>query len=183
MTKRPTTREAIVEAAFDLLSANPGASLGDIARHAGVGRATLHRQFASRDELISALAHQALDELNTAADQAAEGAETYLEAFERGLKAIIPLANRQLLLDHENPERDPSVAAAYRASRDQLIADIKAAQDAGEIRADQPPIWIATLFDGVTYAAWSLIREEELTQTQASQLAWESLLKGIADDH
>jgi AcrR family transcriptional regulator len=35
---RPTAREAIVEAAIELLATNPGASLAEIAVRAGVGR-------------------------------------------------------------------------------------------------------------------------------------------------
>ncbi|MEO0677815.1 MAG: helix-turn-helix domain-containing protein [Pseudomonadota bacterium] len=54
-TVRPKTRDAIIEAAFAVFSKHPNASLGDVAQHAGVGRATLHRHFPGRAELIRAL--------------------------------------------------------------------------------------------------------------------------------
>ena len=51
MTKslRLSSRDAIIEAAFAVFSKNPGAPLADVAGRAGVGRATLHRHFASRE--------------------------------------------------------------------------------------------------------------------------------------
>jgi AcrR family transcriptional regulator len=45
----------ILEAASTLLSADPRASLEDIAEHAGLARATVHRRFASRQALTDAL--------------------------------------------------------------------------------------------------------------------------------
>ena len=71
--KRLPARQAIAEAGFELLSRNPGASLSEIAEHAGVGRATLHRHFASREALLIALAHQAIAEMDHAAEVARFG--------------------------------------------------------------------------------------------------------------
>jgi serine phosphatase RsbU (regulator of sigma subunit) len=48
-------RERILEAAQRLLERSPSATLADIAAAAGVARSTLHRRFASRDDLLSAL--------------------------------------------------------------------------------------------------------------------------------
>ena len=48
-------RERILDAAERLLEQSPSATLADIAAAAGVARSTLHRRFASRDNLIAAL--------------------------------------------------------------------------------------------------------------------------------
>ena len=45
----------ILEAAIDCLSADPDASMADIARHAGVVRATIYVHFPTRESLISAV--------------------------------------------------------------------------------------------------------------------------------
>ena len=62
MTKslRLSSRDAIIEAAFSVFSKNPSAALADVAERAGVGRATLHRHFASRDDLMRALSKIAI---------------------------------------------------------------------------------------------------------------------------
>ncbi|WP_043622166.1 TetR/AcrR family transcriptional regulator [Nonomuraea candida] len=46
---------AIMAAAEDVLSANPVATMEQIAEAAGVARATIHRRFASREALIEAM--------------------------------------------------------------------------------------------------------------------------------
>ena len=95
---RPTTRDAIIEAAFAVLNLNPGASLAEVADHAGVGRATLHRHFASREVLMSALSETAQEELEAAVKTATETAQSHTEGLQLALEAIIPLAGRQWFL-------------------------------------------------------------------------------------
>ena len=103
MTKsiRPPARQAIIEAAFQVLNADPSASLATIASSAGVGRATLHRHFSGRTELIHALALQATEELDSAANQAAKNARSHADALHRIMRAIIPLGDRHGFLTHE----------------------------------------------------------------------------------
>ena len=61
------------------------ASLGDIARKAGVGLGTLYRHFPSRDALLEALLRETFDALKVHADelQAAEPADTALRLWLR----------------------------------------------------------------------------------------------------
>jgi AcrR family transcriptional regulator len=66
----------ILEAASTLLSADPRASLEDIAEHAGLTRATVHRRFASRRALTDAL----VDELTA----------RYVRAFHEARVATSP---------------------------------------------------------------------------------------------
>ena len=60
---RLSAREALIEAAFAVFSRDPSAPLAQVADRAGVGRATLHRYFASRDELVRALTEIAIAEM------------------------------------------------------------------------------------------------------------------------
>ncbi|NGO79337.1 TetR/AcrR family transcriptional regulator [Streptomyces sp. YC504] len=59
---------AILEAAERVLSADPGASMEQIAAAAGVARTTIHRRFAHRQALIDALALSAARQLAAAVD-------------------------------------------------------------------------------------------------------------------
>jgi len=180
--KRTPTDTAIIEAAFEVLSANPGASLSDIAERAGVGRATLHRHYRSRDTLIVVLMKQALAELDDAVDQATAGASSYTDALRLALGAIVPLAERQLFLANEQVDRDPEIAAAFRDGRQTLIATIEVARAEGTFAADIPASWIATAFDMLIYAAWTQVRDGEATHRQATDLAWRTLTRGLAGD-
>lgn len=60
---RDRNRARIVDAAANLLSQHPDASMDDIARSASVARRTLYGHFAQRDDLILAVATHAADGL------------------------------------------------------------------------------------------------------------------------
>ncbi|MBQ1052796.1 TetR family transcriptional regulator, partial [Micromonospora sp. C51] len=55
---RARTRQAILQAAIEVLSRNPAASLGEIATAAQVGRTTLHRYFAERSDLLAGVVEE-----------------------------------------------------------------------------------------------------------------------------
>lgn len=176
---RPTTRDAIIEAAFDVYSKTRSASLGDVAARAGVGRATLHRHFAGRPELMRALAKIAMRELDEAVEQATMDAKDYEEGLRLSLFAIVPLANRQWFLANEGLETDPEIAMAYKASLEELRSDVRAAQDEGAFDPTIPADWIVEAYENLIYAAWSYVRSGEATPKQAADLAWRTLSQGL----
>jgi len=176
---RPSSREAILEAAFQLFSQKPAATLGDVAKHAGVGRATLHRHFKSRETLMVALAHAATEELNTAVEEAVVGAASHTEGLRLTLGAVIPLANRQWFLAHEPVDSDPGVAAAYKADMAELYHEIEAARHEGAFAPDVPTKWIAETYENLIYGAWTSVRDGDLTSAQAADLAWRTLTVGL----
>ena len=176
---RPTSRDAILEAAFQLFNEKPTASLGDIAERAGVGRATLHRHFSSREQLMIALAHSANTELNEAIEKATADAASHTEALRQTLTAIVPLANRQWFLANETVDTDPTIKAAYQADRKQLLELIRSAQSEGTFAEDVPALWIAQSYENLIYAAWSMVRDDEVTASQAADLAWRTLTTGL----
>ena len=176
---RPNTRDAIIEAAFAVFAENPGASLGDVAARAGVGRATLHRHFPGRLELMRALAKIAMAELDQAVEQATANAQSYEEGFRLSLEAIVPLANRQWFLANEGLEVDEEVAKAYRESRLELCNDIEQAKLEGLFDPSLPTSWIAETYESLTYAAWSMVRSGEATPGQAAAFAWQTFSNGL----
>ncbi|MEO6349375.1 MAG: TetR/AcrR family transcriptional regulator [Candidatus Limnocylindrales bacterium] len=54
----PTIRRQVVAAARHVLSSDPEAPIGEIARKAGVSRATFYRHFGSRGALLESIAHE-----------------------------------------------------------------------------------------------------------------------------
>lgn len=64
------TARLILEAAERVLSADPTASIEQIAEAAGVARTTVHRRFANRQALLDALAETAVEQLHAAIDAA-----------------------------------------------------------------------------------------------------------------
>ncbi len=180
--ERPTTRNAIIEAAFDVFSRDPSASLSEVAAAAGVGRATLHRHFAGRDDLIVALTRIAMDELDTAVQAAVKVAPSYTAALERSLHAVVPLANRNWFLAQERGDQNPEIAAAVAAQRAELIEAIDEARKEGAFAPDIPTSWIAAAYRNLIYCAWETVRDQELTPKQAAGLAWRTFTAGLKGD-
>ncbi len=179
---RPNSRDAIIEAAFDVFGRDPSAPLSDIAALAGVGRATLHRHFAGREDLIIELTKIAIEELDTAVQAAVKDAPNYTAALERSLHAVVPLANRNWFLAQERGDQNPEIAAAVAAQRAELIAAIDEARKEGAFAPDIPTSWIAAAYDNLIYCAWETVRDQELTPKQAAGLAWRTFTAGLKGD-
>jgi len=176
---RPKPRDSILAAAFEVYSDRPTASLADVAERAGVGRATLHRYFPGRADLMRALAKIALAELETAVEAATQDATSHEEGLRKALFAIVPLATRQWFLSFEGVETDPEIAAGYATSRDALRQSVEAAKAEGVFATDVPTVWIVEVFDTLVFGAWSLVRAGEATPKHAAALAWRTLRTGL----
>ena len=163
MTKslRLSSRDAIIEAAFSVFSKNPSAALSDVAERAGVGRATLHRQFASRDDLMRALAKIASQEKEEAVATACADATSYSEVARLALQALIPLGDRHGFLALEGFSSDPEMRAAFQKEQRETAEMVDAAND------------------HLMYAGWESVKAGETTQDQAAALAWRTLIYGL----
>lgn len=176
--KNVSTLHHILEAAFEVFSQNPGASLADVAQHAGVGRATLHRHFKGRDDLMVELTLVAARELEDAVNAAVADCETYAEGLERALAAILPMAARHMFLATEPAANDPRVAAVYAAQTRDLAHDIDVAKAEGAFDAHVPTEWIVQAYDNLIYAGWAMVMAGDATPKQAAALAWRTLTQG-----
>ena len=177
---RPSSREAILEAAFQLLSRTPSASLGEIAERAGVGRATLHRHFAGREDLMLALAEAANEDLEAAIVAAVGHVQSAGERLRLSLAAMLPLADRHSFL--AGPEIDDAMAETNASNRAWLCAEIELAKAEGVFATDVPTVWIAEAYEAVLYAGWAMISTEEATPKQAANLAWRTIVQGLKGD-
>ncbi|WP_345152987.1 MFS transporter [Nonomuraea rubra] len=86
------TRDQIMKAAIHHLNESPAASMAQLAEAVGISRATLHRHFSNRDELMLALAHRAYDQwehLQASSGLAAATASGDPEELERAMHALL----------------------------------------------------------------------------------------------
>ena len=171
---RPSTHDAVLSAAFQVFYDTPTASLADVAAAAGVGRATLHRHFASRSDLIAAMSDCANKDIDAAILQATQDAHSSTEALRRSLTALIPLGDRQWFLSHEHK----GLSAKTEDDAD-LIAAIDTAKTEGSFDPHTPSVWIAAAYNNLIFTAWSLVRDGEATPKQAAELAWRTLTSGL----
>ena len=132
-------RDKILAAARDAFS-NPGgdASMAEISRRAGVGMATLYRNFPGRRDLLEALYADEVDALCVAAD-AIDG-ETPGARFEAWLRRFFDYFTSKRRIASALLEQVAADDPVFERNRARVLAAgeplLAAAQAAGEVRDD-----------------------------------------------
>jgi AcrR family transcriptional regulator len=148
--------ERILDATAELLATDPGASVEQVATHAGVSRATVYHHFTGRDALLDALTERSIAEVTAAVKSARPGEGPATEAMERVLGATWQVIGRYRGLVTVNPRRLPR--AQLRARLEPALAPIRAlirrGQRTGEFDRQLPPEWmIGVLTDLIHHAS------------------------------
>lgn len=174
------SRTALFTAASAMMANGQDPTLADIAAEAGIGRATLHRHFASRDVFINALAAWALESLEKAALRAARLATTHEQAFFAIVKALIPLGDRyhiltQLRIISTNPE----ILARIRAQNKDMEELVTRLQEQGIFSRAFNADWINGVLDALIYTAWQKVQSGDLAANSAYGLVTKTLKSGF----
>jgi AcrR family transcriptional regulator len=134
-------------------------SLEDVAFQAGVGVATLYRNFPSREDLAEAVYVTEVDELCRYGDRLTRG-EPWAALVSWLRRFVAYLGTKRILLDALDRE-----SGAFRACRDALYTTgeplLTRAQDAGRARAEVTIDDVLRYFLGVTSAPASSKRQRE----------------------
>ncbi|MEX0168087.1 TetR/AcrR family transcriptional regulator [Streptomyces sp. LMG1-1-1.1] len=151
-------RTHVLHSAAALLSRKATATMDEVARAAGIGRATLHRQFAGRDALVRALEELGIEELEQAHDRARldEGPED--EAVRRLIAEMEPVAPLLSFLVTENQLFEGDQQNEGWARLDARIAALfRQGQENGVFRIDLTPAWLSeALYGLIGSGAWAV---------------------------
>lgn len=186
MMKRSALKEArhnaILDAATELLVKKPRASLNEIAHHAGVGIATLHRYFHNRDHLIRELglrAIQVVHEKMAEIPKSQEGNLIYLETF---VKVLIPLGDKIFFLMHEYClEENEEVVERERDIKHIVQTQIDILQEKKLIRTDLTSEWIVETLYFLLFMAWQQVNEKQLSEEHAAHTLLTTIFNGIVE--
>ncbi|WP_327679108.1 TetR/AcrR family transcriptional regulator [Kitasatospora sp. NBC_00458] len=132
------SRRRILDAACEVfLERGPDAPLDAVVRRAGVGPGTLYRRFPDREALVRALVTDLLTRLAAAAVRAREEEADPYRALRRFVHAAADLRmGAAIVVLLERLVVDEELAAA-RSGAVSAVGDLlRAAQDAGRLRAD-----------------------------------------------
>lgn len=174
-------RQAILESATRLLAVNPRASTGEIAAAAGISRATLHRQFPSREALIEAIGLLAFERINAAFVAARLDEGSVPEALARLIEAVIPAVHQFAFLVGEGQiEENETLMDRDLELQVQLEALLRRGQAEGAIRYDMPAPWLAYALSGLLLGAEEAERRGAIAPRDTSRLVLESFLAGAA---
>lgn len=183
-------REQIAASAVRLLNVDPTASMTAIGAAAGVSRATLHRYFATREDLVRHLGWLSLESWARALDDAdIDGAAA--DGDPQRLRQAIEELCRQLVRDADeygftltehSLQTDDGIVAAGEVRQARELAFYAAAQQAGVLRADLPVAWIAHAVFGLLVGLREALRRGEIALRDAERLLTETMLRGVAAD-
>lgn len=180
----------IVQAAISCWGRDGTASLGEVARNAGVGRTTLNRHFTDRAALVAAVDAACMD-LFTLANQKARPEEgTGLSALQRLCVEYVDLGDVLGLVFADNPVVDPDRWGDHVSDHgrgggtdtselDPLSAAVARGQADGSIDVELPTEWVGTLAWTSLYAAWLGISTEQVSRQEAARLLTRTLTSGV----
>ena len=178
-TIRPRSLEAICEAAIRLLNADSGVTMTEIAKASGVGRATLHRHFKDKNDLIQTLSARCMEEMNAAVLATDSTDKPAVDRLHAMLKSAIPLGDHYAFLSFERMEGE-DLQSAYQEQLNWTTALIEQLKTEQAIAEDIPTSWAVTQVDQVIWTAWTAVWKSELTPVDAADLALRTLLKGLS---
>jgi AcrR family transcriptional regulator len=147
-------RERILIAAQHIFSEQGlDASVAEVAREAGVGKATIFRSYPTKDDLIAAIACDRVRWVEALVTSALEQPDAWV-AFE-GLLADLACRHTTDLTHLEALARNtdaPQLTAARDATNAAFRRLMDKAKEQGTMRPDATPEDIRTLFHGITHA-------------------------------
>ena len=166
-------RQAILEAAIGVLGSQPDAGIGEVAAAAGVGRATVYRHFASREELIEALRTYASEEVALRFAEARVDEGDPIEALERLVTAMLALGDRYRVIFPEHRRTKPPASDAL------LRSLITRAQAEGAIDAALSPHWVIATLRALLRTAVGEIEARRLSREAAPARVVRTLVRGV----
>ncbi|HZM80102.1 MAG TPA: hypothetical protein VFC19_30580 [Candidatus Limnocylindrales bacterium] len=174
-------RQPLLDVVAEVLVADPSASLAQVAEAAGIGRTTLHKHYATRDELIRAVGQHAIDLWERAV---AAVREKSLDDPDGGLRALVDAMvpiGPQLAFLWRTPAFDHmhELGQSWKAAEESGLEVLRRARAAGLIAADVPEFWLLQTLYSLIYVAAESVRSGHLAPRFATDLVLRTLLQGI----
>ncbi|WAU80806.1 helix-turn-helix domain containing protein [Streptomyces sp. Qhu-G9] len=172
-------REHVLRSAAALLTRRSTATMDEVAKAAGISRATLHRQFAGRDVLVRALEDLGIQECEAALDAARLDEDTAREAVRRMVGEFEGSAALMAFLYTENQLFEGEEQNEGWARIDARIAALfRRGQESGEFRIDLTPAWLTeALYGLIASGAWA-VTEGRVAANDFQYMIVELLLGG-----
>ncbi|MFG2192269.1 TetR/AcrR family transcriptional regulator [Streptomyces sp. NPDC048639] len=172
-------REHVLRAAAALLTRKATASMDEIAKAAGISRATLHRHFSGRPALVRALGLLGVElvEERLAAARIDEGDP--VEAVRRLVAEAIPVSGFLAFLYGENQLYESgAMDDDWERIDEQVAALFRRGQEQGLFRFDLTPAWLTeALFALIAASAWT-VQEGRVAAKDAGYMVSELVLGG-----
>jgi AcrR family transcriptional regulator len=171
----------IMHAALDALASDPEASMAEIARRAGVVRATIYVHFPTRDALVAAVTDRGIAE----AVEAIEAAEPKRGDAADALRRVVEAAWRTLGRYHALVAINAELPQAELHDRHQAVLDVLAplierGQREGTFRSDVPAAWHLSMVLALIHAASAELRAGSLPEDEIGSALVTTVLGAVS---
>lgn len=173
-------REAVIDAALELLSAQPNASMAAIAASSGVGRTTVYRHFPAREDLIRAIFERVVVEAQAATSQVVSAERPTREVLNDLGPAIVGIGRRFQFLEGVRQLGADVVAESTFDPDDPVRTFLLAAQRRGEVRAELPVQWMCTSINALAGATMVELGSGRVDVAEAGRLLGEAFVRTFA---
>jgi len=171
----------VLEAGLALLGQDPTLSMQEVAEASGLGRTTIYRHFADREELLDAVLGQSIERTTRRVAAVPIEGRDPAEVI-RDLAAIVLddcFAYGPLIANRSSTSR--AIQASRDPSRSLIRRFIEDAAERGDVRRDLPPRWLHITFQAICLQALDEVRAGRLSEPDAHVLVGESLVDILTD--
>jgi AcrR family transcriptional regulator len=174
---------AILDAALEALASDPDSSMSEIARRAGVVRATIYVHFPTRESLLDAVMDYAVGQVVEAMSGAEPRRGEPVEALERVLRATWrqPAQFHGLLALNTARLSAEELHRRHRPMLDQLEPLIERGQRQGVFRSDLPVAWHLAVVRAIVHTASYEIQAGRIEESDAEAAMLTTAVAAISE--
>lgn len=175
-------RESVIDAAMEVIAAEPGASMAAIAEHSGLGRTTVYRHFATRDELLRAIYERAVREATEATSEVISKGLSTRETLLRLGPAIIAIPHRFSFLAGTKSIGGDVILQGTLDPSQPMRRFIRGAQARGEIDSSVSTQLILSSINGLASGLATELHAGRVEADRAGEILGEMLVKLLLGD-
>lgn len=181
----PQTYQRLLDVAIQVFNEDFSAPLERIAERAGMTRRTLHRYFASREELLQKCLEEARRVSSLAMAEAMDGTDEPRAQLEQMLYAGLSCGSKYALFTKlpaqpvEQPTASQADCPSYHIVYARFHALVLALQAKGIISLHITPEWVMLFFNSIMVTTINADASGSVARTSLHKFAWFSFSRGI----
>jgi TetR/AcrR family transcriptional regulator, mexCD-oprJ operon repressor len=174
--------QAILEAALEALASDPDVSMAEIARRAGVVRATIYAHFPTRESLLDAVMDYAVAQVAAAMREAEPDRGEPKEALERVLLATWQQLSQfhGVLAININRLSTKELHRRHLPMTTQLAPLMERGQAAGIFRSDLSVAWEIAVIRAIVHTASTELQAGRISQAEVERTMLTTALAAVA---